>query len=64
VAPGTVCRKAVGLCDLDEVCDGVSAACPADKYAPTTTVCRAAAGLCDILRAAPVPAPIARSMPS
>ena len=48
VAPGTVCRKAVGLCDLDEVCDGVSAACPADKYAPTTTVCRAAAGLCDI----------------
>ena len=48
VAAGTVCRQAAGLCDVAEVCDGVSAACPADKYAPTTTVCRAAAGDCDI----------------
>ena len=47
-APGIVCRKAVGPCDVDEVCDGISAACPPDKYAPTTTVCRQAAGLCDI----------------
>jgi fibronectin type 3 domain-containing protein len=43
-----VCRLAAGLCDVAEVCDGVSPACPADKYAPTTTVCRTAAGLCDI----------------
>ena len=48
VAAGTRCRLAVGLCDVPEVCDGVSAACPPDKYAPTTTVCRPAAGLCDI----------------
>ena len=48
VAAGTVCRLAAGLCDVAEVCDGVNAACPADKYAPTTTVCRAAAGDCDI----------------
>ena len=48
VKAGIVCRAAVGLCDLDEVCDGIHADCPADKYAPTTTVCRQAAGDCDI----------------
>jgi len=48
VAAGTVCRAPAGLCDVPEVCDGVSAACPADKYAPATTVCRTAAGDCDI----------------
>ena len=48
VAAGTSCRLAAGPCDVPEVCDGVSAACPADQYALATTVCRAAAGLCDI----------------
>jgi len=45
---GIVCRAAVGPCDVDEVCDGVHADCPADTYAPPTTICRAAAGDCDI----------------
>jgi fibronectin type 3 domain-containing protein len=45
---GVVCRAAVDLCDLDEVCDGIHADCPADQYAPPTTVCRKAAGDCDI----------------
>jgi len=49
VAAGTVCRPAVGLCDVPEVCDGVSAACPVDIYAPVTTVCRAVQGDCDIV---------------
>jgi Disintegrin./Fibronectin type III domain. len=48
VKAGVVCRAAVGLCDVDEVCDGIHADCPADQYAPTTTVCRQAAGDCDI----------------
>jgi fibronectin type 3 domain-containing protein len=48
VPSGTVCRKALGPCDVDEVCDGVSAACPPDQYAPATTICREVAGLCDI----------------
>ena len=48
VAAGTVCRPPKGLCDEAEVCDGVSAACPDDSYAPVTTVCRAAQGDCDI----------------
>jgi len=48
VKAGVVCRAAVGLCDVAEVCDGIHADCPADQYAPTTTVCRQAAGDCDI----------------
>jgi len=48
VAAGTVCRFPVGPCDEAEVCDGVSAACPADSYAPVTTVCRESKGDCDI----------------
>ena len=27
---GEVCRPAVGTCDVEETCDGVSAVCPAD----------------------------------
>ena len=48
LAAGTVCRPAVDLCDLAEVCDGVSSECPANQYAPATAVCRGAAGDCDI----------------
>jgi hypothetical protein len=43
---GTTCRASAGQCDVAEVCDGVSAACPAD--AKSTAVCRASAGQCDL----------------
>ena len=33
-AAGTVCRPSSGGCDLDEVCTGSSATCPADDAAP------------------------------
>ena len=45
---GTVCRAAVGLCDVDETCDGVHADCPADVLAVAGTSCRASAGDCDV----------------
>jgi cysteine-rich repeat protein len=45
-AATTVCRAAVGICDLAENCTGASGTCPAD--AKKTTVCRAAVGICDI----------------
>jgi fibronectin type 3 domain-containing protein len=45
---GTPCRAAVGLCDVAETCDGVSADCPADKLAAAGKECRAIAGDCDI----------------
>jgi fibronectin type 3 domain-containing protein len=45
---GTVCRAAVDLCDVAEVCDGVSLDCPADKLAAAATPCRPTAGDCDI----------------
>ena len=45
---GTVCRAAVGPCDIDETCDGVTADCPADKLATAGASCRASAGDCDI----------------
>ncbi|MFQ5495913.1 MAG: hypothetical protein ACE5EX_11095, partial [Phycisphaerae bacterium] len=44
---GTVCRAPAGLCDLEETCDGVSTACPADALATPGTVCRASGGACD-----------------
>jgi len=36
---GTVCRPAMGPCDLEEVCDGIGAECPADALAPAGTSC-------------------------
>lgn len=36
---GTVCRPIQALCDLAEVCDGVSTACPADAKVEDTTPC-------------------------
>jgi fibronectin type 3 domain-containing protein len=47
-AAGTVCRVAVDLCDVDEICNGVSTECPADKLAMAGSACRPAAGDCDI----------------
>lgn len=35
----TVCRPAVGVCDVAENCTGSSPACPADSFAPTTRLC-------------------------
>src|SRR5205814_520021 len=45
---GTVCRAAVGGCDIAETCTGTSTACPADAIKVAGTVCRAAAGECDL----------------
>lgn len=44
---GTTCRDAAGMCDVAEVCTGVSPVCPADEK--STDVCRSAAGVCDVL---------------
>jgi hypothetical protein len=48
VAAGTVCRASAGVCDVAEVCNGTSAACPVDAFSPASTVCRASAGACDV----------------
>ncbi len=47
-AAGTVCRPAKGLCDVDEVCDGINPTCPADGFALADTVCRDVVGDCDL----------------
>ena len=47
-APGTVCRPAVGPCDVEEVCDGNSTSCPPDRFAAATVACRPVAGECDV----------------
>ena len=44
---GTVCRVAAGLCDVVEVCDGVSTGCPFDVFVDKGQVCRPKAGDCD-----------------
>jgi hypothetical protein len=33
------CRPSTGACDPQEVCNGQSAACPADVKAPDNTMC-------------------------
>jgi len=45
---GTVCRLATDVCDVSETCDGVSTACPLDKFVAATEVCRPTAGACDV----------------
>ncbi len=44
---GTVCRRARGPCDAEEVC-GRSAACPPDEVLPPGTSCRPVARVCDV----------------
>jgi hypothetical protein len=39
---GSVCRTAAGVCDVAEVCDGSTGACPADTFMPSIAECRAA----------------------
>ncbi len=36
---GTVCRAAIGECDEEEACDGVSGVCPANAYFPDGDAC-------------------------
>ncbi len=36
-----VCRKALGVCDVDEVCDGQSHNCPPDSLKPASFQCQA-----------------------
>ncbi|MCW5892299.1 MAG: right-handed parallel beta-helix repeat-containing protein [bacterium] len=45
---GAICRQAAGACDVAETCDGVTGACPANAFQPSTLVCRPAAGPCDV----------------
>ena len=46
---GTTCRTAApGGCDVAEICDGTSGACPVNGFAPVTQECRAAANVCDL----------------
>ena len=47
-AKGTVCRASKGVCDPDEVCDGVNSACPYESYAYYGKKCREATNGCDI----------------
>ncbi|MFH2020720.1 MAG: MopE-related protein [archaeon] len=42
----TVCRESAGACDIAEVCDGLTAACPQD--AKSIDECRASVGTCDV----------------
>lgn len=37
--PGALCRAARDTCDLPEVCDGVTAVCPADAFQEDGTAC-------------------------
>lgn len=43
----TVCRAQNGICDVAELCDGVSITCPADSVELPTTVCRVSSDDCD-----------------
>jgi hypothetical protein len=45
---GVVCRFAAGVCDVAEACDGTSATCPDDAFAPSSTPCRPALDACDL----------------
>jgi len=44
-AEGTVCRAAIGDCDLAEVCSGTSAVCPSDVGQQWGTTCTGSDGL-------------------
>jgi hypothetical protein len=42
------CRPSAGICDVPEVCDGTSDACPNDGFMEMGVVCRAINGTCDV----------------
>lgn len=45
LAAGVSCREAEGSCDLEEVCDGVSTACPQNAFEPVGVSC--SGGFCN-----------------
>ncbi|MBM4371632.1 MAG: hypothetical protein FJ098_08255 [Deltaproteobacteria bacterium] len=47
-AAGALCRPSAGGCDLEEVCDGAAAECPADEVEEAGIVCQASDGPCDV----------------
>jgi hypothetical protein len=44
---GMECRGIAGVCDVAEVCDGVSNDCPEDLFQSAGYECRPSAGICD-----------------
>jgi hypothetical protein len=42
-----LCRAKSDACDVEDVCDGQSSSCPADRLAPQGSVCRAATQACE-----------------
>jgi hypothetical protein len=44
---GTICRRTTGKCDIAEVCDGTTNACPNAAIAAAGTTCRPSSGVCD-----------------
>jgi len=44
---GSVCRPSAGICDVQETCNGSSAACPGNGFQLSTLVCRPSTGVCD-----------------
>lgn len=45
---GFVCRTVAGLCDIEEICDGISNECPMDGFRDGTKICRPLGGICDM----------------
>ncbi|MBZ0117785.1 MAG: hypothetical protein K8H88_12355 [Sandaracinaceae bacterium] len=45
--PGTVCRMAMGPCDVEEQCNGMTPDCPPDGYQPAGTSCGMPGFACD-----------------
>ncbi len=43
-----VCRSAAGVCDVDDMCDGLSAICPSDAKQSSSYECNPASGVCDV----------------
>lgn len=46
ISQGTMCRNAVGDCDIAELCDGLSSDCPIDDHILDGTPCDGDTGFC------------------
>ena len=42
------CRTSTGVCDVAELCTGISAQCPPDGFQPANVECRTAEDVCDV----------------